>query len=537
MNKLFPNSLEFIKRFAFEKHLNTDVYKIKKRVALEFIHQQTTDCSFFELNTEDFFINANKFLCNQVLEPKQKDYFKKLTSPKNSWDYIGMPKNSNYDFISMLVIFKHLLNEGDTEIKDLDQYLDQYINNILNNIYTKFFEIEIDYDDEGNKTRVTKFFPENFPYKLIEDETFMTRYFYEISKKLFYLDISDYFDKYSYHFDNYKFLELALSNMEITNILMQNDNFKIKANNFYTNKPDALIEVLHKNGSLLEFLPEGLKNKFDLVYAAINNNPNAYVFADESLKRNSIIINLVLQKGFLRILPDEIKNNEELARISILLHPNTILDAGYDIRHKKDLLLFSLKSSYFKIITKILDIIPVAFLDDIDFITQVLFLQPRKYKWFYDKVPRIFENNEVCRKVLEYEGSALRLFPENKKNDPQLVTISVSNDINNIKFAGLQIRSNKQFMHDLVNKNIIAYCYFEGEIKQDYELALNIINKSPEAYSYLPDQYKNDPKIMTVLLDSIFNNHLPYSQEWPKLEDDNNENDINDVIAAIFDDD
>lgn len=532
MSKLFPNSIEYIKTFAFEKNEIKTNYKINNRKlisAFESIHQQHTDCSFVELNTDYFLTNANKFLCNQDLEPQQEEYFKKLLNNRNNWEgYIGIPKNSNYDFIAMLIVFKHLLDEGDIEILDLEQY----INTILIKVHTKFFEIEIEFDDdEGSNIRVINFIPDNFSYTLIEDETFMSRYFYDINKKSFFTDLSSHFDKFPYHFDNYKFLELALSKKEITNTLMQNESFKSKANRFFTIKPDALIKVLHKNGSLLEFLPEGLKSNFDLVNAAINNDPNAYLFADDSLKRDSKIINLLLQKGFLEILPDEIKNNEELARISILFHPNTISHAGNNIRKNKDLLLFSLKTY------SNLDIIPKELLDDIEFMTKVLFLQPRKYRWFLEKLPSIFQNKEACRKVLEYEGSALLYFSEDKINDPHLVTIAVKDDISNIKYAGKTIRTNKQFMYELVNQNNIAYCYFEDEMKQDYELALNIIYKSPEAYSYLPNQFKNDPKIMSVLLDSIFNSHLTNSGEWPKLEDYKNQKDVNDIIDAFFGDD
>ena len=38
-----------------------------------------------------------------------------------------MPKNSNYDFIAMLVIFKHLLNE----IEDIEQYIDSKLNRVI----------------------------------------------------------------------------------------------------------------------------------------------------------------------------------------------------------------------------------------------------------------------------------------------------------------------------------------------------------------------------------------------------------------------
>jgi hypothetical protein len=237
----------------------------------------------------------------------------------------------------------------------------------------------------------------------------------------------------------------------------------------------------------------------------------------------------MLQKGKLSMLSDEIKNNKELAQISILSHPSTFADAGSIVRRDQELLIFYLKSN------SNLDNIPEEFFEDIEFMKRVIFLKPRKYNWFLKNAPSVFKSYEVCREVLINDGSALKILPEDKKNNPLLVSIAIKDNINNLQYAGMDIRSNKLFMFEIVNKDNRAYCYFTEEMKLDYELALKIINRYPEAYSHLPNRFKNDQKIIDALFESIFLSQISESEKWPQLKDNNNDNEIIDyVIAAIF---
>jgi len=530
MNKLFPNSLEFVKKL-FEINNVTNRYKIKTNYitgVFESLHLEYTSRSFINFMYEDFETMTNDYLTNKYIDTQKREYLNNLLSKENKWEeYIGIPIYSNYDFIAILRIFKTLLKGEEYEIENIDKYID----NILINIYTDFFKVDFRFNDDEETYREVEFFPENFSYKNIENDIFMTRYFFEL-EKVYNYGLVEHFDKYPFLLLNKRFLELALSKKEITNYLKINEEYKKKLINYLLNESNNIIEILHKNGELLEYLPVEMKKKFEIVYAAINNEASAYEFADQILKNDSRIINLMLQKGKLSMLSDEIKNNKELAQISILSHPSTFADAGSIVRRDQELLIFYLKSN------SNLDNIPEEFFEDIEFMTRVIFLKPRKYNWFLKNVPSVFKNYEVCREVLINDGSALKILPEDKKNNPQLVSIAIKDNINNLQYAGMDIRSNKLFMFEIVNKDNRAYCYFTEEMKLDYELALKIINRYPEAYSHLPNRFKNDPKIIDALFESIFLSQIRESEKWPQLKDNNNDNDIyDDVIAAIFGDD
>lgn len=514
MNNLSPQSLNFLKTIVFEFNKNTNCFKFRKSIipAFEDIHMAHTGRSFINWDLNDYISLTNKYLCNQILDRENEDYFKKLLSKENNWEYIGLTKFSNFDFIAVLNILKNTLSRENFEISNFDEYIE----NIISEMSFEFFRIDIEYYDEVRSRRIS-FFPENFSYKLINNNMFMSRYFFEIHKIMYYRGFQELFEKYPYLFTNSKFLELVLSEKGITSNLMTNQSFRSIANQFFENNPSNLIEIIHKNGNMLECIPYDLKNNFEIVYAAIENDPNAYNFVANSLKNDPNIIKLMIQKGFLELLPKDVKENEELVELSILLYPKTIIHASLKIRRNKKLLLYALK--YFSD----LSIIPEDYYDDEEFMTQVLFLQPKKFEWFNSKKPDLFQNYEVCKKVLKSTGRALNILSKEKCNDSTLVNIALNDDFQNIIYAGNQIRSNKAFMYDLLNKNPIAYCYFDEELKQDYELAINVITRSPEAFSYLPNNFKNDSKIMNILINSIFNDASNNSDKWPVVGKKENE--------------
>jgi hypothetical protein len=517
MHNLFPQSLNFIKTNIFEFNENTKCFKIRKSIkaAFEDFHTFHTGRSFNNLDLQDFINTTNRYLCNQIIDNESEDYFNKLLTKEINWEYIGLTKFSNFDFIAVLIILKNTLLRGDSEISNLDEYIE----NIISEIRFEFFKINVEYYDDRIERSVS-FFPKNFPFKLIDNDMFMSRYFFEIHKKISNRGFKELFEKYPYLFTNSKFLELVLSKKGITSNLKSNEMFRSKLYQFFENNRTTLIAVINRNGSMLEYIPENLKNNFEIVYAAIENDPNAYNFIASSLKNNPSIIKLMIQKGFLELLPNEVKDDIELVELSVLLHPTTIKHASLKIKRNKNLLLYALKKDYS---IDLDEIIPKEFYADEEFMTQAILLQPRSFEWFYEKKSDLFQNQEVCKKVLESTGSALRILSEENKNDLTLVNIAIIDNVKNLQYAGNQIRSNKDFMYDLLYKNPIAYCYFDESLKQDYELTINIITRSPEAYAYLPINFKNDPKIMNIILNNMFINEGANNAEmWPVMgrEDD-----------------
>lgn len=174
MNKLFPNSLEFVKKL-FEINDVTNRYKIKTNYitgVFESLHVEYTSRSFINFMYEDFETMTNDYLTNKYIDTQKREYLNNLLSKENKWEeYIGIPKYSNYDFIAILRIFKTLLRGEEYEIENIDEYID----NILINIYTDFFKVDFRFNDDEETYRKVEFFPENFSYKNIENDIFMTR--------------------------------------------------------------------------------------------------------------------------------------------------------------------------------------------------------------------------------------------------------------------------------------------------------------------------------------------------------------------------
>ena len=78
--------------------------------------------------------------------------------------------------------------------------------------------------------------------------------------------------------------------IEITNLKKNREN------------REYVLEAVSKQGSLLDFAAENLKNDKEVVLAAINNNPEALEFASDRLKADKEVVYSSVSKVRLDLL-------------------------------------------------------------------------------------------------------------------------------------------------------------------------------------------------------------------------------------------
>jgi len=532
MHKLFPKSFEFIVNVALNQINKQQAYQINSHfleTTFEQYHISKTGCSFINCDLATFLNKSNDFLRNKNINNNSKEYFSKLLDRKNNWDLVRLTHTSNYDFLATLIILKHIIR--DRTICNINDY----INNILQQVHADFFEIVTGrYDDEyTNNETVISFNPLNFSYKLIEDEDFMTRFFSHkrVGEEIIDIILAEHFEEYKFLLENKSFLELTWITPELFKKLKHKTEYY---DLFNINKPKTLnqiITLLNNNGALLEFLPVEMRSTFEIVFAAVSNDYEAYSFAAENLKEDPQIINLVLRKGGLRLLSDEIRNNPVFAKISIIAEPKSMKYAGPAVKSDKSLI-----THYLIHRTKFdPEIIPDSFFNDDNFIINILYIRPEFVKWVIDKRPDLLNNDETCKLVLNNDGSQIQYLPEEKKNNFELVTIAIKNNIEYLQFAGEQIKKDKKFMLELISKNPVAYLYCHENLREDEDVAFCVMSKTPLAYFDIPDKQKNNPQIWNLLRKNIFIKEKIQSIKWERI--DLGENYNRNFIENVFDTD
>ena len=80
----------------------------------------------------------------------------------------------------------------------------------------------------------------------------------------------------------------------------------------WSNKSDVIRKV-RERGSSLQYADYGLRDDFDVVEAAISENPYALEFASRQLRNDKKIALIAIESGSNQFISDELKNDKEFA--------------------------------------------------------------------------------------------------------------------------------------------------------------------------------------------------------------------------------
>lgn len=224
---------------------------------------------------------------------------------------------------------------------------------------------------------------------------------------------------------------------------------------------------------VINYLPDSLKNDFDLAYFAVNMNPDNFKSLNSELKNNPYIYEVIFKNkhikssDYFKLSGKSIKSNYKFAKRSIVENPST----------------FTLVDSSLK--------------DDSAFFLEMLNHSENILKFANHNI----KNNEFYV-IASIEKNPLSLeFANDRFKSSVPFILSIYDEIKNfnnfsdfVKILHIDVFNNIQFVEkyfNLISENSSYYLLGE-DIKSNYELMRAFVFKDMNAFSYVSDDLKND---------------------------------------------
>lgn len=147
----------------------------------------------------------------------------------------------------------------------------------------------------------------------------------------------------------------------------------------------------------------------------------------------------------------------------------------------------------------------------------------------YHEIPALREDKEITLKVVKKIGTFLEYASERLKNDREVVMTAITSEAEGLispweilngkalLFASDELRSDREFMIEVLQKNPNALEYATDELKNDKDIVTEVVESCGFALKYASDELKNDKE---VVLKAVKNNGVALEFASERLRDD-----------------
>ena len=126
----------------------------------------------------------------------------------------------------------------------------------------------------------------------------------------------------------------------------------------------------------------------------------------------------------------------------------------------------------------------------------------------YHEIPALREDKEITLKVVKKIGTFLEYASERLKNDREVVMTAITSEAEGLispweilngkalLFASDELRSDREFMIEVLQKNPNALEYATDELKNDKEVVLKAVKNNGVALEFASERLRDDKEII-----------------------------------------
>lgn len=300
--------------------------------------------------------------------------------------------------------------------------------------------------------------------------------------------------------------------------------------NFLANNESLCFWICEKfsDHAILKYFPDKLKNNFDLVYFAVDNNPQNFQYISNDLKNSSYIYEIIYKKSsrkckssdYFKLAGNNIRSNYKFAKKSIIENPSSFFmvdeslknDSAFFIEmlnYSENILKFAnsnIKKNELCVLASIeknpltIEYADSYFKSSIEFILAIhdVVQEHSNFTEFAKLLDsNIFSNNSFVEKyfTLIYTNSCYHLLQPNIRNNKDIMYTFIEKDINAFNFVSNTLKSDIGF---------IKSCY---EFHNQKHLLQQFNEDSPQSniFKMLEDSQLND----IVFLQNLYQEFKP----------------------------
>jgi hypothetical protein len=263
----------------------------------------------------------------------------------------------------------------------------------------------------------------------------------------------------------------------------------------YNNDEQIILECIKKNGLLLEFASDDLKNNKDLVKEAIENNKDAFKFIGSDLKNDINFLKEIIHLDIdLEYIPEKTKN-KDFYNMYIKYDHNNYLKIPLEFKKNIDILIpLSNNLHFFE------DFSPY-FNDDYDVFLQLVDFNGLLLEF---ASPKLKNNYNIAYKAIQNNPSAVEFISEELQDNFTLISKAVEMESGMLEYGSPNLRNQISIVMKAVKKQGSTLRFASDNLKNNFEIVMEAIKDDPYSYMYASEDLKNNKLIcMEVIKNDI----------------------------------
>lgn len=252
------------------------------------------------------------------------------------------------------------------------------------------------------------------------------------------------------------------------------------------NYRETVIQLLPRDGLLLEFVTPDLRNDKEVVLTAIRDNRLAYKFVSNELKVQDEIITASLPECW-KFVPKSCKKSKQLTLLVVKKLPSTMFKDIYK-PFQKD----------FDVIKKAIDgsidysLLPKSIQSNIEIIKYAAQTNSRKY---YKSFPEIFQKNrEIALISIQSCGLTIGYIHNDFRNDKDLAMKAVEQNGEAYDMLQFIFKNDIEYFKVALNDKKAILRSFP-KVCDDKNLIIEYLKRKPDNFSLLPQELKADKDV------------------------------------------
>ncbi|KAG2378594.1 hypothetical protein C9374_008233 [Naegleria lovaniensis] len=260
--------------------------------------------------------------------------------------------------------------------------------------------------------------------------------------------------------------------------------------NYYTQDREILSRILRKCGSALKFISNDFKNDRDIVLNAVTSSGFALQYVSGSLchDREVVICALKNEGNALQFVSKELTNDRELVLTAVLQNGNSLRYAREEFKNDREIILTALRKP-----TNILGIIE-NISEDMRNDREIMWDAAIKSNG--SALPfasdQLKQDRQFVLNLVERDASFLKYLPQEWRDDREIILTAVKQDGSFITYAPLILQNDRE----IILQAALGCLSASTELQNNREIVLLKVKQDARFFSEICYLFDNDREIV-----------------------------------------
>jgi hypothetical protein len=271
---------------------------------------------------------------------------------------------------------------------------------------------------------------------------------------------------------------------------------------------EFVIQGVSKNGTLLLYASDVLKEDPEVALVAIRNTHSAYHHVSEELTSNLDFLYSALSQNerVIQCVKDELVNERDFILAAVKVNPEVVKFIPPLFYDDQEIMSIATTTAWRLLHIKVSDRLK----NNRDFAFLMVKFHPNS---IFSVSSTLRNEKKIVLSIVKENGLLLQGVNERFKSDPEVVGTAINNVIGAFQYAAYTLRGSRDFVQNIaIPKSAYALKYLSEELKNNEIILRLAVLKDPAAFEYAGEKARtklsNDKTLFMTLI----------AKDWKAIE-------------------